>query len=148
MKTSPICVEGKNCCSISRATRVALLVDGEAYFSALTSTLERAQRSVFIAGWQLDSRFRLNPRNSASLCFGDFLHDLVRRNRKLRIYVLLWDFAMIYAAIARSFRFIAIPGAVTEGSIFASTAAIPWVRRITRRSSSSMMPSRFPAGWI
>jgi phospholipase D1/2 len=98
MKPSPICVEGKNCWSISRATRVALLIDGEAYFSALTSTLERAQRFIFIAGWQLDSRFRLNPRNSASPCFGDFLHDLVRRNRKLRIYVLLWDFAMIYAA--------------------------------------------------
>ena len=98
MHSSPICVEGKNCCSISRATRVALLIDGEAYFSALTSTLERAQRFIFIAGWQLDSRFRLNPRNSASPCFGDFLHDLVRRNRKLRIYVLLWDFAMIYAA--------------------------------------------------
>src|SRR4029434_608580 len=98
MKPSPICVEGKNCWSISRATRVALLIDGEAYFSGLTSTLERAQRFIFIAGWQLDSRFRLNPRNSASPCFGDFLHDLVRRNRKLRIYVLLWDFAMIYAA--------------------------------------------------
>src|SRR5215475_1776944 len=98
MKTSPICVEGKNCWSISRATRAALLVDGEDYFSVLTSTLERAQRFIFIAGWQLDSRFRLNPRNSASPCFGDFLHDLVRRNRKLRIYVLLWDFAMIYAA--------------------------------------------------
>jgi phospholipase D1/2 len=98
MKTSPICVEGKNCWSISRATRAALLIDGEAYFSVLTSTLERAQRFIFIAGWQLDSRFRLNPRNSASPCFGDFLHGLVRRNRKLRIYVLLWDFAMIYAA--------------------------------------------------
>ena len=26
------------------------------------------------------------------------MHDLVRRNRRLRIYVLLWDFAMIYVA--------------------------------------------------
>ena len=26
------------------------------------------------------------------------MHDLVRRNRKLRIYVLLWNFAMVYAA--------------------------------------------------
>src|SRR5215471_7294583 len=98
MKTSPICVEGKNCWSISRAARASLLIDGEDYFSVLTSTLERAQRFIFIAGWQLDSRFRLNPRNSASPGFGDFLHDLVRRNRKLRVYVLLWDFAMIYAA--------------------------------------------------
>jgi hypothetical protein len=29
METSRICVEGKNCCSISRANRVAFLVDGE-----------------------------------------------------------------------------------------------------------------------
>jgi phosphatidylserine/phosphatidylglycerophosphate/cardiolipin synthase-like enzyme/uncharacterized membrane protein YdjX (TVP38/TMEM64 family) len=97
MNSSRICVEGKNCCSISRANRAAFLVDGEVYFSALKSALERAQRFIFIAGWQLDSRFRLDPRKAASPCFGDFLHDLVRRNRKLRIYVLLWDFAMIYA---------------------------------------------------
>jgi phospholipase D1/2 len=98
MNSSRICVEGKNCCSISRANRAAFLVDGEAYFSTLASTFERAQRFIFIAGWQLDSRLRLNPRNAGSPCFGDFLHDLVRVNRKLRVYVLLWDFAMVYAA--------------------------------------------------
>ena len=98
METSRICVEGTNCCSINRANRVAFLVDGEAYFSTLTLTLEQAQRFIMISGWQLDSRLRLDPRNAASPCFGDFLHDLVRHNRKLRIYVLLWDFAMIYAA--------------------------------------------------
>jgi phospholipase D1/2 len=98
METSRICVEGKNCCSISRANRVAFLVDGEVYFSALTSTFEGAQRFIFISGWQLDSRLCLNPRNAASPRFGDFLHDLVRRNPKLRIYVLLWNFAMVYAA--------------------------------------------------
>ena len=98
MNASRICVEGKNCCSISRANRVAFLVDGEDYFSALTSALEHAQRFIFIAGWQLDSRLRLDARNSDAPHFGDFLHGLVRRNRRLRIYVLLWDFAMIYAA--------------------------------------------------
>jgi len=98
MNASRICVEGKNCCSISRANRVAFLVDGEDYFSALTFALVHAQRFIFIAGWQLDSRLRLDARNSDAPHFGDFLHGLVRRNRRLRIYVLLWDFAMIYAA--------------------------------------------------
>jgi phospholipase D1/2 len=93
-----ICVEGRNCCAITRASRAALLVDGDAYFTTLALVLERAQRSIFIAGWQLDSRLRFNPGDTASPCFGDFLHALVRRNRKLRVYVLLWDFAMIYAA--------------------------------------------------
>jgi phospholipase D1/2 len=98
METSRICVEGKNCCCIAGADRVSFLVDGEAYFSTVASALERAQRFIFIAGWQLDSRLRVNPGDLASPCFGDFLHDLVRRNRKLRVYVLLWDFAMVYAA--------------------------------------------------
>jgi phospholipase D1/2 len=98
MEPSRICVEGKNCRAIARTNRVTLLVDGDAYFTTLALALERAQRFIFIAGWQLDSRVRLNPKDPGSPCFGDFLHALVRRNRKLRIYVLLWDFAMIYAA--------------------------------------------------
>jgi phospholipase D1/2 len=98
MEPSRICIEGKNCCAITRANRVALSVDGDVYFTTLALALERAQRFILIAGWQLDSRLRLNPRDPESPCFGDFLHALVRRNRKLRIYVLLWDFAMIYAA--------------------------------------------------
>ena len=98
MTISRICIEGKNCRSIAPANRMAFLVDGAAYFAALASTLESAQRFILIAGWQLDSRLRLNPEDPVSPSFGDFLHDLVRRNRKLRIYVLLWNFAMIYAA--------------------------------------------------
>ncbi len=98
MTISRICIEGKNCRSIAPANRMAFLVDGAAYFATLASTLESAQRFILIAGWQLDSRLRLNPEDPVSPSFGDFLHDLVRRNRKLRIYVLLWNFAMIYAA--------------------------------------------------
>jgi phosphatidylserine/phosphatidylglycerophosphate/cardiolipin synthase-like enzyme/uncharacterized membrane protein YdjX (TVP38/TMEM64 family) len=98
MESLRICVPGKNCCAIVQANRAAFLVDGEAYFSALAATLKRAQRSIVIAGWQLDSRFRLDPSDTASPGFGDFLHSLVRRNRQLRVYILLWDFAMIYAA--------------------------------------------------
>jgi phospholipase D1/2 len=98
MEPSRICVEGKNCCAITRANRAALLVDGDVYFTTLALALERAQRFILITGWQLDSRLRLNPKDPGFPCFGDFLHALVRRNRKLRIYVLLWDFAMIYAA--------------------------------------------------
>ena len=98
MENCRICISGKNCCSIAKANRAAFLVDGEAYFSALAATMKRAQRSILIAGWQLDSRFRLDPGDPGSPGFGDFLHSLVRRNRKLRIHILLWDFAMIYAA--------------------------------------------------
>ena len=98
METSPICIAGKNCWRIAPANRAAFLIDGAAYYSALASAFERARRFILISGWQLDSRFRLCPADTGCLAFGDFLHDLVRRNRKLNIYLLIWDFAMIYAA--------------------------------------------------
>jgi phosphatidylserine/phosphatidylglycerophosphate/cardiolipin synthase-like enzyme/uncharacterized membrane protein YdjX (TVP38/TMEM64 family) len=93
-----ICEIGKNCWRIAQAERAKFFVDGEAYFAVLAATLKRAQRSIMIAGWQLDSRVRLTPGEKDSPSFGDFLHQLIHRNRKLRVYVLLWDFAMIYAA--------------------------------------------------
>jgi phospholipase D1/2 len=133
MKTSRICVEGKNCWSINRANWVALLVDGAAYFSTLASTLERAQRLILIAGWQLDSRLRLNPGDAAIPCFGDFLHELVRRNRKLRIYVLLWDFAMIYAADREIIPLYSHPWRTHRRIHFRLYSHHPMVPRIIRR---------------
>jgi phospholipase D1/2 len=97
METSQICVEGKNCWRIAPANRAAFLIDADAYFSALASAFGRARRFILISGWQLDSRFRLCPKDASCPAFGDFLHDLVRRNRKLNIYLLIWDFSMIYA---------------------------------------------------
>ncbi|HUK39953.1 MAG TPA: phospholipase D-like domain-containing protein, partial [Candidatus Acidoferrales bacterium] len=97
MYSVPICVAGRNCWRIAPAGRVGLLIDGAAYFSALTAAFKRARHSIMINGWQLDSRFRLFPADPAFPTFGDFLHELVRRNRQLHIYILLWDFAMIYA---------------------------------------------------
>jgi len=98
METSRICIEGKNCWRIAPANRATFLIDGDAYYSALASALERAQRFILIAAWQLDSRFRLCPADEQCLSFGNFLHRLVQRNRKLHIYLLVWDFAMVFAA--------------------------------------------------
>src|SRR5262252_853516 len=98
MRSSPICVEGRNCWRIARTNRATFLIDGDAYFSALASAFKRARHSILINGWQLDSRFRLCPADPTCPAFGDFLHNLVRRNHQLHIYVLLWDFAMIYAS--------------------------------------------------
>lgn len=69
--------------------RAAFLIDGDAYFSALASTFKRARRFILIAGWRLDSRFRLIPDDASRPCFGDFVHQLVRRSRKLNIYLLV-----------------------------------------------------------
>src|SRR4051794_32569554 len=52
---------GRNCWRIENATRMAFLVDGAQYFTAVRSALGKARRSIFILGWDIDSRMRLVP---------------------------------------------------------------------------------------
>ena len=91
---------GRNCRSIAHADRFALLIDGSAYFSVLREALARAERTIFIVGWDIDSRMQLVPGGAGDglpAALGDFLQTLSSRRRRLRIYILAWDFAMIYA---------------------------------------------------
>ncbi|MBY4898390.1 VTT domain-containing protein [Cupriavidus sp. AU9028] len=91
---------GRNCWRVERASRFGMLVDGDNYFRALRKSLIEAQHTVFILGWDIDSRCRLVPggaNDGFPAGLRDFLDALVRRRRRLRIYVLSWDFAMVYA---------------------------------------------------
>jgi phospholipase D1/2 len=91
---------GHNCESIQLAHRFRFLIDGEAYFSVLRQALARAQRSIFIVGWDIDSRMHLVPGGADDGMAGplaEFLHELALRRPRLHIYVLAWDFAMLYA---------------------------------------------------
>jgi phosphatidylserine/phosphatidylglycerophosphate/cardiolipin synthase-like enzyme/uncharacterized membrane protein YdjX (TVP38/TMEM64 family) len=91
---------GRNCESVVHADRFALLIDGSAYFPVLREALLRAQRTIFIVGWDIDSRMRLAPEGANDglpAALGEFLQALSSRRRRLRIYILAWDFAMIYA---------------------------------------------------
>ena len=93
-------VPGRNCWRIDRAHRLAFLIDGAAYFAAVRAAIANAQRSVFILGWDFDSRIRLVPEGANDGYpeeLGPFLRVLARQRRRLRIYILSWDFAMVYA---------------------------------------------------
>ncbi|MGB8337139.1 MAG: VTT domain-containing protein [Desulfobacterales bacterium] len=98
MKTEPksIMKEGRNCWRNSQAGRIALLVDGAAYFEALVEAVEQAQKTIYIAGWDFDSRISLSRRSGDSVSLGEFLNQTVSHTRDLRVYVLVWDWAMIY----------------------------------------------------
>jgi phospholipase D1/2 len=91
--------KGVNCCAIARSHRVAVLVDGDAYFSAFVRAAERAQRSILILGWDFNSRTRLNcdERPDGPGEMGDFLKALVQRTRRLYVRVLDWDYPMLFA---------------------------------------------------
>jgi len=93
-------VPGRNCWRIERANRLAFLIDGAAYFAAVRAAIAKARRSVFILGWDIDSRIRLVPGGADDGLpeeLGDFLNEVVKRQRDLRMYVLSWDFAMVFA---------------------------------------------------
>lgn len=91
---------GTNCWRIERADRIAFFIDAAGYFASLRSAIAQARRCVFILGWDFDSRIRLVP---AGACdglpeeLGPFLREVVRRQRRLHVYVLSWDFVFLFA---------------------------------------------------
>ena len=90
---------GRNCWRIEAAKRAAFLVDGEAYFRAFREAAIEAQRSIVILGWDFDTRIRmLIDRESDGYPdqLGEFLHALLVRRKRLHIYILTWDFHVIY----------------------------------------------------
>ncbi|HSF34411.1 MAG TPA: VTT domain-containing protein [Candidatus Tectomicrobia bacterium] len=100
MPTQSLFIEGRNCWRTARAQRLAFLVDSAAYFAAFAAAAEHAQESIFIVGWDVDSRARLVPdgvwkQQPSEL--GAFLKGLASRRRGLQVYVLEWDFAVIFA---------------------------------------------------
>lgn len=91
---------GRNCWRIERARRFSLLIDAEAYFTAVRAAIREARHSIFILSWDLDSRTWLVPggaNDGYPEQLGDFLHEVVSSRPDLHAYVLNWDFAMLYA---------------------------------------------------
>ncbi|MBS1189762.1 MAG: putative Phospholipase/Transphosphatidylase [Rhodocyclaceae bacterium] len=92
---------GRNCYAVAHADRVAFLVDGEAYFRAFAQAAERARHSIMIVAWDFNSsaclRFDREERAAgAPARVGDFLNWLARRRRGLQIFVLDWDYPMVF----------------------------------------------------
>lgn len=89
---------GETCWKTARADRVAFLIDGENYFLRLAEALEQARRCIYIVGWDIDSRIRLRREGDhADESLAEFLDRLARRQQDLEIYLLDWDFAMLFA---------------------------------------------------
>lgn len=92
---------GHNCWQTPHADRVAVLIDGENYFAAFHSAVQKARHSVYILAWDIDSRMRLvrkEDRQQSDLPeeLGLFISEVLARNPDLDIYILNWDWAMVY----------------------------------------------------
>ena len=96
-----ILAPGRNYWKCEEASRLATLVDAADYFSAFAAACRAAEHQILILGWDFDRRERLhrgNPEGGLPDELGDFLVSLVEQKPKLHIYLLLWDFNLIYAA--------------------------------------------------
>lgn len=90
---------GRNCWKVEQAGRVSFLIDGAAYFAAFRAAARNAHHNIFILGWDFDSRIRMRPdcrTDGFPDRLGEFLHHLLIRRKRLQVYVLTWDFHMIY----------------------------------------------------
>lgn len=93
----------KNVWRIEQSSRAAILIDPATYFGALRAALLKARRRVFIIGWDIHSRTRLvGPSGRADDGYPEdlagLLSALVAERPELEINLLLWDFALLYAA--------------------------------------------------
>jgi phosphatidylserine/phosphatidylglycerophosphate/cardiolipin synthase-like enzyme len=92
---------GRNCWRVETAGRFAVLMENAAYFAALRSALEKAQRSIVILGWQFDPRTRLHPDtpNLGSVDeIGHQLRMLVKSRPELDVRLLIWKSPLLIAA--------------------------------------------------
>lgn len=91
-----ILAAGRNCWRTAHAHRAAVLVDAAAYFDALAQAIERAQRSIIMVGWDMDSRVQLRPGERDACEFGRFLDRVVAGRPDLHAYLLTWDYSVIF----------------------------------------------------
>ena len=93
----------RNVWRIEKAQRAAVLIDAAAFFAAVRAACLKAQRSIFVIGWDIDSRNRLvggsdRATDGHASEFARFLGELVAERPALEVHLLLWDCAPLYAA--------------------------------------------------
>ncbi|WP_207486077.1 phospholipase D-like domain-containing protein [Arenibaculum pallidiluteum] len=128
--TASLLRPGETCWRRAHARRLAVLVDGDAYFRALRSAIIRAERSIMILAWEFHARTDLFPGNDAGdgwpSCLADLLLEAVRRKPALEVRILAWKHSVLFA-LEREFP---------------PTLLLPWNRhpRITFRLDDTHPP--------
>lgn len=94
-----ILAPGTNCYGIDSAVETGLLFDGSDYYRAFCIAAGKAEHYILLSGWQFDSDVQLVrgadclPAETTLL---SFLNRLCENKPNLHIYILAWNFSMIY----------------------------------------------------
>jgi phospholipase D1/2 len=90
---------GENCWRIERANRFAVIVDAQNYFRAVKESILAAEHSVYLIGWDFDTRVEFE-RGKTILpgpnSLGAFLRWLDKHRPSLQVYILKWDLGLLF----------------------------------------------------
>jgi len=93
---------GENCRALKHVEGAGLLIDGEEYYRAFYMAARSARKQILISGWQFDSEVRLvHGRDAETEQAGenilDFLNGICLANSDLEVYILAWDYSLVFA---------------------------------------------------
>ena len=100
-----IVATGRNAWKQPHANRCGLLVDAKDYYTAFYRAALQARRSIVLSGWQFDRGVKLLREKDVALArpvggevrLLKMLDQLCRARPELEIYVLAWDFHVVFA---------------------------------------------------
>lgn len=95
-----ILTPGKNCSGLFDVEDCGLIIDGRNYYRAFYEAAEEARRFILIAGWQFDSEVKLlrgDDVRETDMDMIGFFNMLCEKREQLKIYILAWDYSVLYA---------------------------------------------------
>lgn len=84
-----------------QCARASLLPSGRDYYRILRESLKQADERICILAWDINSQIDLlheEAEDSYPTALGPFLEALLEAKPRLHIYLLAWDYSMIYLA--------------------------------------------------
>ncbi|MCB1064132.1 MAG: VTT domain-containing protein [Verrucomicrobiae bacterium] len=91
----------------ARADRLGVFEDTASYFAAAREAILHAEKQVILIGWDFHTKIELLRRSEsetgAPTRLGELLEYVLENNDELEIYILIWDFSMVYA-LEREFQ--------------------------------------------
>lgn len=91
---------GRNCWRIEAAGRLALIIDAADYFRAVKEAILAARHSVYLIGWDFDTRIKFEPEGKTlegPNKLGPFLRWIDRNRPDVEVHVLKWDLGIVLA---------------------------------------------------
>lgn len=83
--------------SNSSSNSVEFLIDAEKYFAHLRQEMLEAKESIYISGWDIDSRIKLDPIRFPHESLYHLFKSILSRQPDLHIYILCWNYHWFFS---------------------------------------------------